>query len=328
MSRADGDISGLYKRIRRWRENNSSIGGAHGLIMLSQQQETPSSISSMSGTATISSSSNSDSTKRRRDEGSMKEVLPSWMDSTKAYDSMSTRPKRRSAEVVRDLCKKKIDKHYYDNRYKISFKAATQQLRRNQLDDNSQGKRGHGLRAIVKKANDEMLSSPNDKKLTRSVLHNAMLRGDFGVSPPKIGRKPVVPHTLTYSLATHSTMMQVSGDGEASASKMKAVASALMIETPHENAVNIDYLRRKTRSFHPEIMNPVKAKNNEDRRVDWLTYKNIHDWNARAKKFLIDVGMANDRPGQIRVWYYFIFFFLRTPSHLNIFPNQCRWSCL
>ena len=107
MSKADGDISGLYKRIRRWRENNSSIvGGAQGLIMLSQQQETPSSISSMSGTATISSSSNSDSTKRRRDEGSMKEVLPSWMDSTKAYDSMSTRPKWQSAEVVRDLCKK------------------------------------------------------------------------------------------------------------------------------------------------------------------------------------------------------------------------------
>ena len=112
-----------------------------------------------------------------------------------------------------------MDKHYYDNRYKIAFKAATQQLWRNQLDNNSQGKRGHGLCAIVNKANQEMLSSPNDKKPTRSMLHNAMLRGDFGVSPPKIGRKPIVPHTLTYSLATNSTMMQISGDGEASASK-------------------------------------------------------------------------------------------------------------
>ena len=112
-------------------------------------------------------------------------------------------------------------------------------------------------------------------------------------------------------------MMQVAGDGEALASKMKAVASALMIGTPHENAVNIDYLWRKTRSFHPEIMNPVKAKNNEDRHVDWLTYKNSHDWNARAKKFLIDVGMAIDCPGQIHVWYSFTCFFFRMPSHLN-----------
>ena len=48
-------------------------------------------------------------------------------------------------------------------------------------------------------------------------------------------------------------------------------------------------------------MNPVKAKNHEDRRVDWLTYKNIFDWNLRAKQFLIDLGMANDEPGMIRM---------------------------
>ncbi len=59
---------------------------------------------------------------------------------------------------------------------------------------------------------------------------------------------------------------------------------------------------------HPEIMNPVKAKNHEDRRVDWLTYKNIMEWNARAKKFLIDIGMAVDEPGIIRSYYFFCWF--------------------
>ena len=115
------------------------------------------------------------------------------------------------------------------------------------MDDNSQGKSGHRLCAIVSKTNHEILSSPNGKKFTWSLLHNAIICGDFGVIPPKIGRKPVVPHSLTYSLVTHSTMMQVSGDEE---------ASAFMIGTPHKNTVNIDYLWRKTQLFHPEIMNP------------------------------------------------------------------------
>jgi len=47
-------------------------------------------------------------------------------------------------------------------------------------------------------------------------------------------------------------------------------------------------------------MNPVRAKHNDDRQVDWLTYKNVLEWNARAKKFLVDIGMAKDEPGTIR----------------------------
>ena len=50
----------------------------------------------------------------------------------------------------------------------------------------------------------------------------------------------------------------------------------------------------------PEILNPVKAKVNEDRRVEWLSYKNIMEWTARAKEFLITIEMAKDEPGIIR----------------------------
>ncbi len=34
---------------------------------------------------------------------------------------------------------------------------------------NSEGKRGTGLFTVISRINEEMLSSPNDKKLTRAV---------------------------------------------------------------------------------------------------------------------------------------------------------------
>ncbi len=51
---------------------------------------------------------------------------------------------------------------------------------------------------------------------------------------------------------------------------------------------------------HPEYIKPAQAVEGEDRRVDLLTYKNIIDWNACAKKFLVDIGMGKDEPGVIR----------------------------
>jgi len=39
---------------------------------------------------------------------------------------------------------------------------------------NSEGKRGTGLLAVISRINEEMLSSPNDKKLTKSSVHRAV----------------------------------------------------------------------------------------------------------------------------------------------------------
>ena len=109
-----------------------------------------------------------------------------------------------------------------------------------------------------------------------------------------------IPHDLTYAIATHSTMMQVASDGEAKSSEMKAVALVLLAGMTHEAKINVNYLWRKTRESHPEILNLVKAKNHENRRVDWLSYKNLIDWNRHVKQFLLDMGMAEDVPGTIR----------------------------
>ena len=81
--------------------------------------------------------------------------------------------------------------------------------------------------------------------------------------------------------------------------------------------MNIEYVWRKTRTKHPEILNPVKTKNNEDRRVEWLTYKNIIDWTARAKEFLLSIQMAKDEPGLIRE--YSLHYYIVSAIHSQLF---------
>ncbi len=103
-------------------------------------------------------------------------------------------------------------------------------------------------------------------------------------------------------------MMQASGEGEASSLKMRAIANAITIGTHFENKFSADYLWRKTRVDHPRLILPAKAINNEDRRVDWLTYKNIIDWNKAAKSFLTLIGMGTLEQGLIRkLFVCFIF---------------------
>ncbi len=95
-------------------------------------------------------------------------------------------------------------------------------------------------------------------------------------------------------------MMQVAGEGEASSIKIKCLTEGLVSQTKWEGVFNTPYCWRKTRGLHPEIMNQVRAKINEDRCVEWLRYKNIWDWLAHTKDFLILIGMVKDEPGIIR----------------------------
>ena len=302
---AEGNIRGLYARVARWREKQQKESAAHGLLSLTSQ-ETPSSLSSAS---VETSSFNDGSTNSSQRGSSTRELLPLWMDPDKTAVSMAKRPKRRQEEVARDQYRKKIDNHVNNTKYSRAFKTATLEIGANLANPDLYGKRGYGIRSIVDRVNETMLSSPNNKKLSRSAIERAVSCGKFGVSPPRRGRPAIVPNQLTYALATHSTMMQIAGEGEASAIKMKTVASALMANTNHKNKVMVDWIWRKMRLQHPELMNPVTAKNHEDRRVDWLTFKNIIDWNLRAKKFLVDIGMAEDKRGEICVYHPYLFIF-------------------
>ncbi len=248
----------------------------------------------------LASSNTDSSTARRSDRRSqyLKGNMPSFNDFEKSNEAMSKRKKRSSTQAAQDFFIEKADKDYYHKRHKAAFKFVTKEIAANNCDPAKMAKRGFGMRAIVQCVNSEMLPSPNDKKLTRGAVYNAVARGDIGVSPLKKGKTESVPPLVTKALATQASMMQVCAEGEASAPVMKAMASALIAGTNHK--FSADYAWRKTRQQHPDMLNSVKAKNHEDRRVEWLTYKNIIDWNKRAKKFLIDLGMVKDSPGLIR----------------------------
>lgn len=226
--------------------------------------------------------------------------VPTWLDRDKTEASMSTRKKRSPAEVCRDNFEDNAKKDYYNNRYTTAFKEATAVVHANMNDVNKNGKRGFGVDAVANDINERLLTSPNDRKLKPTSVYNAVKDGRIGVTPMKRGRKSVVPEILPASLATQAVMMQVAGVGEASAKTMKVLVEGLVAGTEWEDKIDAEYTWRKTRSSHPEILNPVKAKKNEDRRVEWLSYANIMTWTERAKEFLISIGMAKNEPGVIR----------------------------
>ena len=225
------------------------------------------------------------------------DTLPEWCDRDSSRKSMTRRARKNLTQAHLSRLTGQVEKRYYDGRYSAAYKAATLSVQSVLVGEK---KYGTGLRATVNRVNKEMLNSPHDKKLTKSTIYNAVARGDFGVSPLKNGRRGLIPPELTHGLACHSVMMQVSGEGEASSLKMRAILSAITLGTQFENKFSTDYLWRKTRLDHPRLIFPAKAIDNEDRRVDWLTYQNITDWNIAAKNFLISIGMGTEDQGLIR----------------------------
>ena len=254
---------------------------------------------------------------------------PSWLDPKKTIAAMTCRKKRTSAEVCRDNFHTNAAKSYYGERYAKAYKAATTELSRHHHSNKTRGKPGCGAYSIASKYNESMLTSPSDRKLKPTAIRDAVLENRAGLSPPKRGRREKIPSELCAGIAKQSAMMQVAGEGEASSVKMKALTEGLVANNKWEGVFSTEYCWRKARKNHPEIMNPVKAKVNEDRRVEWLSYKNVMDWTARAKEFLITIGMAKDEPGEIREYLLCISndtfchsTFLSTRSYLH----NCRWG--
>ncbi len=209
------------------------------------------------------------------------------------------RKKRTPSQVCCDNFDTKAKCSYYEDRYSKAFKGATFKLNDNLNNDSVRGRRGHGAPSISKTFNKIMLSSLNDCKIKPTTLYEAVASNQVGLLPATRGRPEKIPSKLCAALATQSAMMQLSSEGEASSVNMKALTEGLVAKTKRQGVFNSKYCWRKTQKNHPEILNPVKAKVNKDRRVEWLTYKNIMDWTARAKEFLISIGMAKDEPGII-----------------------------
>jgi hypothetical protein len=159
-----------------------------------------------------------------------------------------TRRKRKSlTEAHSYRLTEQVSNLYRAGRYKNAFKACTALLKPSRTEDEEVTKGTVSIQNAVDQINMQMLHSPNDKKLKKTTVYNAIARGSFGVSPLKNGRPRKVPPELTRGLACHAVMMQASGEGEASSLKMRAIAGALTLGTQFENKFSTDYLCVGTR---------------------------------------------------------------------------------
>ncbi len=155
------------------------------------------------------------------------------------------------------------------------------------------------------------VESPANRKLAPSTVHCALQQGEFGISPPKAGRKSTLPTEFTKALAVHSVMIQVSSEEEMSSIKMRTLAMAMKLGTQHEGKLTYAHIWKQTRHRHPEYRKPAMAIDNKDHQVDWLsTYKKIMDWMKRANKFVLDIEMAKDERGLIQMWVCLCFIFI------------------
>ena len=201
--------------------------------------------------------------------------LPGWMNKEATATTMFGRKKRSRKDKSKDDFAFKIDKEYRERKFKSVWKMATTQLQENNCGPNK-GKKGYGARAVAQQYN-HLLVSPGDRTIKHVSLTTQVAMGEFGVSPKKMGRPPKIPDALKKAAALQTVLLQVNGESEASKSKLMATSHALVMKTKWEGTFSHEYLFNAARAKYPEIMNPVTAKSHKDRRVDWLSYKNIKD---------------------------------------------------
>ena len=227
------------------------------------------------------------------------ELLPKWTVTETTLETMNKRGKRSSQETNRCQFLNNSLKSYRDAKFSDAFKGATRECA-DIANGPNKGKKGFGIAGVVERWNSSVLSSPNDRLLSKSKVAEALKSGKAGKSPPKRGRPRKIPLELTTSLATHATMKQVSGEGEANRETMVQTTMALTVGTKWENKLKPDYVWRRVRMDHPGLINPSKAKESEDRRIDWLTFWSINEWTDTVKDELIRLRMLKDEPGYIR----------------------------
>ena len=222
--------------------------------------------------------------------------MPAWVDKEQVRNAACIK-KRRSGKLANEKCfNDQAKKKMRDARYSRAFKLATNEAQDFKIKGES-GKKGKGLRSIANRYNLSHLDQPDDRKLKPTNIFTALENGNVGVSPPKQGRPRKIPNVVTNQLAMQAAMMQASGQGEATTSKLCKALTAATTGTEHEGTFNNKYVVERARKDYPHIFQPRNTVTNDDRRVEWLTFKNINDWTDAVKKELIDLGVVIDKPG-------------------------------
>ena len=112
------------------------------------------------------------------------EDLPSWIDPERCQHSLTRRKRKSLTEAHSYRLTEQVSNLYRAGRYKNAFKACTALLKPSTEDE--EGTKGTvSIQNAVDQINMQLLHSPNDKKLKKTTVYNAIVRGSFGVSPLK-----------------------------------------------------------------------------------------------------------------------------------------------
>ena len=131
-------------------------------------------------------------------------------------------------------------KAHWTSTYSRAFKGATVEYAKNCAERTSSQK-GKGAQAMANCWNTLELYSPSDKKLTRTMISRAVNAGWIGVSLLKMQKPVKVVPEITGQFAREAAMIQVSGTGESTCTKIAKRSQALTVGTAYINTRNLKY---------------------------------------------------------------------------------------
>ena len=154
-------------------------------------------------------------------------------------------------------------------------------------------KEGEGLRGICADVNEKYLKN-HPRKISRSSVQRYSKRNGTNFHPKKRGPQSKVPEALLNAMKCETSMMQVSGQGEAKPRDIIGTISTALVGTRHEH-ISPDYVYRKLRRERPEAMQKSRMRNCEDIRLQWTTREKLDQWFTDSKVVLIDLKFGEDR---------------------------------
>ena len=125
---------------------------------------------------------------------------------------------------------------------------------------------------------------------------------EHGKSTLKRGPKPKILVCLTSALGTYVEVCHIVGEGEKRPKHLYDLLTvALSTKTVlfESNKGGVPDRRSATQRImrdNADMMVPASGSAQEDRRYEWLTYKNLEMWSERWREFALEYGFATNMP--------------------------------
>ena len=198
-------------------------------------------------------------------------------------------PKLTAYQANHNLFAVRVKSLSDQEKYKRALKEATTLVKRGEM----------GRRKAVRLMNERyQLTRKSERLLTKSTVSDYVAKGLIGSSPQKRGPLPKLPKDFNMLLNAHIEMKQLEGVQESKPRHIKALIGAAVRDTDRDS-MSRDYLYRRFRKEMCATVAPTKPMQMEERRGLWTTYNNLNDWFNGAKKIMIDLGFAEDKPMRV-----------------------------